>query len=175
MIARPLLLLVLLPLLVGIMTRGLRPTVADRVRPSLAAITRALAVGLLLLMVAVHGRGVLDAIGSHAILAMLIFIGVVTLVAHLLGADLANEQRSVLTIGMCTRNLGAALAPAAVIDPDQRVIVMIAIAVPVMLVLATVTARTLARRQSRCSRHRRGRWRVPESHSWSECSGATLW
>ena len=146
-IARPLLLLVLLPLLLGITTRGLRPAVADRVRPSLAAITRGLAGGLLLLMVVVHARGVLDAVGSHAILAMLIFLGVVTLIAHLLGADLANEQRSVLTIGMCTRNLGAALAPAAVIDPDPRVIVMIAIAVPLMLVLAAMTARTLARRQ----------------------------
>ena len=94
-IARPLLLLVLLPLLLGIMTRGLSPGVADRVRPPLAAITRGLAGGLLLLMVVVHARGVLDAVGSHAILAMLIFIGVVTLIAHLLGADLANEQRSV--------------------------------------------------------------------------------
>jgi BASS family bile acid:Na+ symporter len=78
---------------------------------------------------------------------MLILVAGVTLVAYLLGADLADEQRNVLTIGMCTRNLGAALAPAAAIDPDRRVIVMIVIAVPIMLVVAAVTVRLLARVQ----------------------------
>ena len=94
-IARPLLLMVLLPLLAGVAIRGLRPGIADRMRPLLARITRALTVGLLVLMVAVHSRSVLDAVGSYAILAMLLFVGCVTLVAYLLGADLADEQRSV--------------------------------------------------------------------------------
>ena len=146
-IARPLLLLVLLPWLAGVTIRGLRPGAADRIRPLLAGITRALILGLLVLVLAVHGRSVLEAVGSHAILAMLIFVGCVTLVAYLLAADLADEQRSALTIGMCTRNLGAALAPAAVIDPDQRVIVMIVMAVPIMLGVAAVTLRMLARWQ----------------------------
>jgi BASS family bile acid:Na+ symporter len=147
-IARPLLLLVLLPLLAGVTVRGLRPGVADRMRPLLAGMTRAVALGLLALLVAVHGGSVLEAVGSYAILAMLVFVGGVTLVAYLLGADLADEQRNVLTIGMCTRNLGAALAPAAAIDPDRRVIVMIVIAIPIMLVVAAVTIRMLARVQS---------------------------
>jgi len=146
-IARPLLLLVLLPLLAGVTIRGLRPGIADRTRPLLAGVTRALTLGLLVLLVVVHGHSVLEAVGSFAILAMLIFVAGVTLVAYLLGADLADEQRSVLTIGMCTRNLGAALAPAAAIDPDRRVIVMIVIAVPIMLVVAAVTVRMLARAQ----------------------------
>jgi BASS family bile acid:Na+ symporter len=143
-IARPLLILVLLPLLAGVMTRGLRPRIAERIGPSLAAITRALTGGMVLLLVVVHGRGVLDAVGSYAILTMLVFVGIVTLVSHLCGAGLAEAQRKALTIGMCTRNLGAALAPAAVIDPDRRVIVMIVIAVPVTLVVGALTARRLA-------------------------------
>ena len=146
-IARPLLLLVLLPLLAGVTIRGLRPTVADRMRPLLSGITRSIALGLLVLLVVVHGQSVLEAVGSFAILAMLIFVTGVTLVAYLLGADLPDEQRNVLTIGMCTRSLGAALAPAAAIDPDRRVIVMIVISVPIVLIVAAVTVRMLARAQ----------------------------
>ena len=165
LIAGPLLLLVLLPLLVGTMVRGSCRDLADRVRLVLAGITRILAVGLLALIVVLHGRGVIDAVGSLAILTLLIFTGVVTLAAHLLGADLADERRSVLTIGMCTRNLGAALAVAGVIDSDRRVIVMIAIAVPVMLVVAAATARLLADRDPRAAdsaNPRRNRIAVPD-------------
>ncbi len=146
-IARPLLLLVLLPLLAGVTIRGLRPAVADRMRPLLAGITRSMTLGLLVLLVVVHGHSVLEAVGSFAILAMLMFVAGVTLVAYLLGADLPDEQRNVLTIGMCTRSLGAALAPAAAIDPDRRVIVMIVISVPIILVVAAVTVRMLGRTQ----------------------------
>jgi BASS family bile acid:Na+ symporter len=143
-VARPLLLFVLLPLAAGSALRGLHPAAAERVRVTLAAVLRAATLGLLLLVVVVFGRGVLDAVGSGAIAVQVIFVAGLTLLVHQLGAVLPDAQRSVLTIGLSTRNLGAALAPLAAIEPDPRAIVMVAIAVPVTLAAAAVAVRVLA-------------------------------
>jgi BASS family bile acid:Na+ symporter len=135
-IARPLLVFVLLPLLAGTTIRGLRPRPADRIEAVVATVTRAATLVMLVALPIVHGQGVIQAIGSHAIFTQTICVTVVTMAAQLSGSGLPDSQRAVLTIGMATRNLGAALAPAAAIDPDPKVIVMIAIAVPVTFAVA---------------------------------------
>jgi BASS family bile acid:Na+ symporter len=145
-IARPLLLFVLLPLVVGLGARAFDPRWADRARPLVTMLTNVAGCIAFLLLVVIHGRGVIDAVGSYAIATQLLFVGGVTVAAHLIGAGLADEERSVLTIGICTRNLGAALAPLANLDTDPRAVVMIAIGAPVTLVLSALTARWLARR-----------------------------
>jgi bile acid:Na+ symporter, BASS family len=145
-VARPLLLFVLGPLLAGTAVRGLRPQAADRLAPPTAAVTRGAALALMLFIVFAHGRGVMDAIGSYAIATQVLFVVLVTIAADRLGAGLPDAQRSVLTIGLCTRNLGAALAPLAAIDRDPRAVVMIAIAIPVTLAASAFAARRLARR-----------------------------
>jgi bile acid:Na+ symporter, BASS family len=145
-VARPLLLFVIGPLLLGTAVRGLRPHAADRLLPTFAAVTRAATLALVLLIVLVHGGGVIDAIGSYAIATQVLFVSVVTIAADLMGAGLPDAQRTVLTIGLCTRNLGAALAPLAAIDQDPRAVVMIAIAIPVTIAASALAARALARR-----------------------------
>jgi BASS family bile acid:Na+ symporter len=145
-VARPLLLFVLGPLLLGTALRGLRPRTADRVAPPIAAVTRGAALALALFIVFAHGRGVIDAIGSYAIATQVLFVGLVTIAADLLGSGLPEARRSVLTLGLCTRNLGAALAPLAAIDFDPRAVVMIAIAVPVTIGASAFAARRLASR-----------------------------
>jgi BASS family bile acid:Na+ symporter len=143
-IARPIVLFVMMPLLIGMAVKALRPDAAARARPAIAAITNIAAGGTLALMTVVYGQGVLEAIGSYAIATQVAFVAVVTVVAHWMGVGLADEHRSVLTVGVCTRNLGAALAPLAAIDPDPRTIVMIAVAAPVTVALSALTARWLA-------------------------------
>jgi BASS family bile acid:Na+ symporter len=120
--------------------------VAKRARGSVALITNVTGVLLLVVIAVIHGGGVIDAVGSFAIATQVVFIGAVSVTAHLFGTGLPPEQRSVLTLGVSSRNLGAALVPLATIDPDPRAVVMIAIAAPVTLVLSAVTARWLARR-----------------------------
>jgi hypothetical protein len=78
---------------------------------------------LLVLVTILYGRGVLDAVGSHAILAQVVFVVMVTVVADLAGAALHAPQRA-WTVGMSTRNIGAALALLAAIEPDPRAVVM---------------------------------------------------
>ena len=145
-IARPLLLLVVVPMVSGSAIRGLWPDVAARVEPVVSHIARAVTMVMLVLVTLVYGRGVLNAVGSHAILTQLMFVAAVTLLTDLAGAGLGAPQRNVLTVGMSTRNIGAALAPLAAIEPDPRAVVMIAIAVPLTLGAAAVAARLLAQR-----------------------------
>jgi len=145
-IARPLALLVVAPMVSGSAIRGLWPGVAARIEPIVSRIARVVTMVMLVLVILVYGRGVLDAVGSHAILAQLLFVAAVTLVADLAGAALGAPQRNVLTVGMSTRNIGAALAPLSAIEPDPRAVVMIAIAVPVTLGAAAVAARLLRQR-----------------------------
>ena len=114
--ARPLVLFVLAPVLAGTAVRGLWPPAAARLEPVVAAITRIATLALLVLVGIMHGRGVLDAVGSHAILAQVVFVAVVTVLAHLAGAGLIAPQRGVVTVGMSTRSIGAALAPLAALS-----------------------------------------------------------
>jgi BASS family bile acid:Na+ symporter len=145
-VARPLVLFVLLPLLAGTALRAFDPRAADAVRAPVAAVARAATAMLLVLVAVLHGRGILDAVGSHAILVQALFVAGVTLGADWIGAGLPHGQRTVLTIGLSTRNLGAALAPLAAVNPDPRAIVMVAIAVPMTFLASAAAARVLARR-----------------------------
>jgi bile acid:Na+ symporter, BASS family len=146
-LARPLVLFVLLPLLVGMAVRTRWRAAADPVRRFVAVIT-SFAAGVLLVLTAVlHAGSVLDAVGSFAIAAQVLYFAAVTATTYLFGSALPHGQRSVLTLGLCTRNLGAALAPLTAIDHDPRAMVMIVIAVPVTIGVSLAAARWLARRE----------------------------
>jgi BASS family bile acid:Na+ symporter len=83
----------------------------------------------LLLLAAIGVRyfeGFVGAVGSYAIAAQLLYAVGLVLGAHAVGAGLPAGQRSVLSLGACTRNLGAALAPLLVTPPDPRAMVMVA-------------------------------------------------
>ena len=93
----------------------------------------------------VYGRDLWGAIGSLAIFTQVLFLGGMTAGAYLLGVGLPQDQRSVLGIGMCTRNVGAALAPlVAIRGTDPRAIVMCVIAAVLTAGLALLAARWFA-------------------------------
>ncbi len=67
----------------------------------------------------------------------------------LLQPRLKQRQKSVLSLGMSTRDLGAAFAPLfAISSVDQRAIVMVAIGVPMQTIFSLLAARSFARRAS---------------------------
>jgi BASS family bile acid:Na+ symporter len=145
-IARPLLLFILTPLACGMALRQVAPGVAERLRPAIEKITAASGLLLFVVVVVLYGRGIIDAYGSHAILAQLVFLVIVTPITHFLGAGLPPEQQSVVTLGIATRNLGAALAPISAVAADERGVVMIAIGGVATLFWSAFVARRLARR-----------------------------
>jgi len=146
-IARPLLLLVLLPLAVGVVMRRAAPAVAARVYPIVKAATSLDTIAMLALCAVVYGRGFVAAAGSYAIAAQALFLIVVTLASWALGAGLPDERRGVLVLGMSTRNLGAAFAPLFALPAvDERAIVMVALGVPLTVLCSFAVAALLGRR-----------------------------
>lgn len=129
-IAKPLVLFLLLPLAIGLVLQRRSPALADRLHPLVKRVTGLDTVLMLLLCVAVYGKQFLELIGSHAIGAQLLFFAVATVAPYLLGFGLPRAQRTVISLGMATRNLGAAFAPLfAIPGVDQRAIVMVAFGV----------------------------------------------
>jgi BASS family bile acid:Na+ symporter len=79
----------------------------------------------------------------------MLFFSLVTAGSYGLSFGLPQVQKSVLSLGMATRNIGAALAPLfAVADADQRAIVMVALGVPMQTIFSLLAARWFSRRAS---------------------------
>ena len=140
-IAAPLVAFILVPLLGGMAVSGAAPRLTDRLRKPVAFVTSATGIVALVLVGIVHGRGMLSAVGSRAVLTQVLFLCAITAAAHAIGRGLDERERRTLTVCTSTRNLGAALAPLAVAGADARAIVMVAIAVPTTIAIATAVAR----------------------------------
>jgi BASS family bile acid:Na+ symporter len=146
-LARPLLFFVLGPVVLGMLVRQVYPQLAARARGPLAVLSNAAGVVVVLLVLVLFGRGVVNAVGSYAIATQTLFLGSSAALAHLLAKGLPDNQRSVITIGIWSRNLGAALAPLAAMRSDSKTMVMIAISALVTLLLSPLVSRQLARRR----------------------------
>jgi bile acid:Na+ symporter, BASS family len=143
-VGRPLLFFVLVPLLVGMAVKRCAEPVASRYYPLVKKTTDITTMVMLAVMAIVYGKDFIGAIGSYAIGTLVLFVGVVTLATDRLGFGLKQGQRSVLTIGMGTRNLGAAIAPLMTIKADSRSVVMVALGIPVTLIFSFLAARWYA-------------------------------
>jgi BASS family bile acid:Na+ symporter len=77
----------------------------------------------------IYRNDLVSSFGSFAIAAQILYYGMLGAVAYGLAFGLKYEQRSVLTLGLATRNVGPALAPLfAVPGTDQRAIAMCVLA-----------------------------------------------
>jgi BASS family bile acid:Na+ symporter len=145
LIGKPLLFFVLVPLLIGMVVKSFAEPVASRLYPLVKKTTDIITIVMLVAMAIAYGKDFIGAIGSYAIGTLILFVGGVTLATDRLGVGLKQGQKSVLTIGMCTRNIGAALAPLMVIKAESRSIVMVALGIPVTLIFSFLAARWYAR------------------------------
>jgi len=91
----------------------LLPTMADKARGDLIDI------------------GFIGSIGTYAIGTQILYFSVITAASYALGFGMPGGQKSVLSLGICTRNCGAAMAPLFVApDVDQSAIVMVTLGIP---------------------------------------------
>lgn len=129
-IAKPLVLFLLVPLAIGVALQHRSAALAGRLHPFVKKATGVDTLLMLLLCVAVYGKEFLELVGSHAIGAQVLFFAGATLAPYWLSIGLPRGQRTVISLGMATRNLGAAFAPLfAIPGIDQRAIVMVAFGV----------------------------------------------
>lgn len=140
-IAKPLLLFLLVPLAIGLAIQRAWVPVATRVQPFVKKITVIDTILMLVICVLVYAKGFMGAIGSYAIGAQILFFSVATSTSYGLSFGLPQKQKSVLSLGLSTRNLGAAFAPLfAVSAIDQRAIVMVALGVPMQTIFSLLAA-----------------------------------
>jgi BASS family bile acid:Na+ symporter len=145
-IAKPLLIVVLLPMAVGVIIRRNADAFASKMMPlakKAAGIAGAIWAVLCLI---IYGKGLLGLAGSFAVASELLFFGVVFAGTYWLGLGLPYEQKIVLSIGVTTRNLGACLTPLlSVPDMDPRATLMIVLALPIMVIVPRLGMRWIAR------------------------------
>ena len=146
-IAKPLLTLVLTPLVIGIALRVYAPTMADKLSPVVKRIAGIFTVLVLVFVLALYGKGMLNSMGDLAVGAQLLFLCGMALLSYLIGIGLKQEQRSSIALGMGTRNIAAVFAVlTAIPNPDSRLVVMIVLVVPLSVIVALVAAWLFATR-----------------------------
>jgi bile acid:Na+ symporter, BASS family len=145
-IAKPLLLFIGLPLSIGVAIRSAAEAFAERWRPIVKKVTDidTLILGVVILWM--YGKDYLSAVGSYAIGTQLLYYGVLAAASYGLSFGLPHGQKSVLALGLCTRNIGAAVAPMlAVSGTDQRAIVMCTLSTFICFIGGFGVAAVLAR------------------------------
>jgi bile acid:Na+ symporter, BASS family len=146
-IAMPLLSVVLTPLAIGMVILRASPAIAARAQPIVKKTTGVATIVMLGLCLVIFGKGFVGSAGSFATLTQIIFYALVTAGSYALAFGLPQDQKSVLGLGVCTRNLGAAFAPLfAVAAVDERAIVMVALGVPLQTIAAFIAARVFGAR-----------------------------
>jgi bile acid:Na+ symporter, BASS family len=146
-LAKPLLLTILLPLLIGAALRQFADSVATRVFPAvkgLAGLSTLLTIASCLV---IYGRGMLNTAGEFALLSMTLFMVGMGLITYRIGFGMKQSQRSVMALGMGTRNVAAVLAAAlAIPNADPRIVVMTIMWTLWSVVLAAIGAKIFAQR-----------------------------
>ena len=129
-IAKPLVLFLLVPFALGLAIQTRSAPLTSRIEPFINKATGIDTIAMLLLCVVIYGKRFLALEGTYAIGAELIFFALATLAPCAFSFGLRRDQRVVLSLGMATRNLGAAFAPLfSLRDVDQRAIVTVALGV----------------------------------------------
>jgi BASS family bile acid:Na+ symporter len=138
-IAKPLLIMILIPLLIGGVIRRNSTPLATKMQPVVKKITIVFTLIVFILLIIIYYKGIVSAMGSLSILSLVIFFTIIMIGTYFLSFGLNYEQKIVLSIGNSTRNLGAAIAPlfaATAIAPEA--IIIIVLSLPVMILFPPI-------------------------------------
>jgi BASS family bile acid:Na+ symporter len=141
-LAKVLLIYIHIPLALGAAVRHYAETVATKITPAANVIAKITTVVIVLNFAGLYGREMLATAGSLGLLSMTIFIIVIGWITYRFGFGLKQDQRSVMSLGMLTRNGSVVLIAAFAIPNVDPVLITYII----MFVLATVVGAAIAAR-----------------------------
>ncbi len=125
-LAKPLFLTVFLPMMIGAAILHYAESVKVKILPAVKVIAKITTVAAGLCGLVIFARPMLDTVGSFALLSVTLFMVVIALISYLFGFGLKQSQRSVLSLGMLTRNSGPALIAAlAIPNADSHILTLI--------------------------------------------------
>jgi BASS family bile acid:Na+ symporter len=149
-LAKPLLVTVLLPLVIGIAVRVYAARMADKLFPVFKRVSGISTLLLLVFVIVMYGRELISALGSYAVASQVLFILATAMLSYTFGFGLNQAQRSAMALAICSRNGGAMfVAITAFPTLDPRLLAMILWAVPVPVVTWVVVAKFFAFRAGR--------------------------
>ena len=152
-LAKPLLLTILLPLVVGAIFRHYAGNMAGKIFPQVKRFATLSTLLTIVWCLLIYGRGMINTAGSLALLAMTLYMVGMALITYRFGFGLKQNQRSVMALGMGTRNIAAVLAAAlAIPNADPRIVVMVVMWTLWSVVLAAVGARIFAGQADKLAR-----------------------
>ena len=145
-LAKPLLMMVLLPLLIGGAIRVFAPNAAEKIFPVVKKIGGISLVIVLVFTLVLYGQDMLGTVGSFAPGAQVLFFIAITAIPYYIHFGLAQPQRSAMALGMCTRNIAAVFAAYfGITNPPPGMFVMVILVVPLAAIVAFAAARLFAR------------------------------
>jgi len=145
-LAKPLLLTILLPLVIGAVIRHYTDTVATKIFPAIKGLALLSTLLTIAWCLVIYGRGMLNTAGELALLSMTLFMVGMGLITYCFGFGMKQNQRSVMALGMGTRNVAAVLAAAlAIPNADPRIVVMVVMWTLWSVVLSAVGAKIFAK------------------------------
>lgn len=146
-LAKQLILTVLMPLVVGVIINVYLKNIAEKIFPYVKKLAGLTTLALLAFTVLMYWKELLDALGSYAVAAQVLFVVIIAFASYAFGFGMNQAQRSSLSLGICSRNGGAMfVAFAAFPVQDPNVLVMILLAVPVPVIVWLLLARYFASR-----------------------------
>jgi BASS family bile acid:Na+ symporter len=145
-LAKPLLLTILLPLVIGAAIRHYADTAATKMFPAVKKLALLSTLLTILWCLVIYGQGMLNTAGELALLSMTLFMVGMGLITYRFGFGMKQNQRSVMALGMGTRNVAAVLAAAlAIPNADPRIVVMTVMWTLWSVILAAIGAKIFAK------------------------------
>jgi BASS family bile acid:Na+ symporter len=145
-LAKPLLLTILLPLIIGAAFRHYTDTGATKIFPVVKGLALLSTLLTIVWCLVIYGQGMLNTAGEFALLSMTLFMVGMGLITYRFGFGMKQNQRSVMALGMGTRNVAAVLAAAlAIPNADSRIVVMVVMWTLWSVVLAAMGAKIFAK------------------------------
>jgi BASS family bile acid:Na+ symporter len=145
-LAKPLIIMVLLPLLIGGAIRVFAPNAAEKLFPVVKKIGGIFLLIVLTFTLVLYGRDMLSTVGSFAPGAQVLFFVAITVMSYKIHFGLKQQQRSAMALGMCTRNIAAVFAAYfGITNPPPGLFVMVVLVVPLAAIVAFAAARLFAR------------------------------
>ncbi len=139
-LAKPLILLVLIPLLIGIAVRAYQPEVAARIFPWVKKTGGIFLLLCLATTLWIYGKDMLSTVGSFATAALVVFMVVMAAAPYLIGFGLKQNQRSVMAIGQSSRNISAGfVAFFGIMNPPEGMFLMVLLVVPLHVIIGLLS------------------------------------
>jgi bile acid:Na+ symporter, BASS family len=146
-LAKPLIITMLIPLIIGALIKTYAEKVADKIFIPVKKLAGLSTIITIILCFLLYGELMISTAGSFALLSLTIFMVVMALLTYFLGFGLKQNERSVMSLGIGTRNIAAVLIGVlAIPDGDPRMLAMTILWTLWSIVLAFIYARILKKR-----------------------------